>query len=55
MTYELTQRQHAQEDEDKKKKTVAFKSTSQEDELTSDEDGDIALITRKFKRFMKRK
>ena len=34
---------------------MAFKSTSQEDESTSDEDGDIALITRKFKRFMERK
>ena len=55
MTYELTQRQHAQDDEDKKKKTVAFKSTSQDDESTDDENEDIALITRKFKRFMKRK
>ena len=30
MTYELTQKQHAQEDEERKKKIVAFKSTKEE-------------------------
>ena len=35
---------------------VAFKSTTQEDESSSKkDDGEMALITRKFKRFMKKK
>ena len=56
MTYELTQKQHAQEDEERKKKIVAFKSTKEEDESESEEnDGEMALITRKFKQFMKKK
>ena len=32
MTYELTQKQHAQDDEERKKKVVAFKSTKEEKE-----------------------
>ena len=56
MTYELTQKQRAQDDEETKRKPVAFKSTTQEDESSSEEDdGEMALITRKFKRFMKKK
>ena len=56
MTYELTQKQHAQEDEENKNKTIAFKSTNQEVDLESEEnDKKIAFITRKFKQFMKRK
>ena len=46
MTYELTQKQHAQVDEEKKRRTVAFKSTNQEDESTSEEDNrKIAFVT----------
>ena len=56
MTYELTQKQHAQYYEEKKKMKIAFKSTNEEEESASDEENKhIALIARKFKRFMKKK
>ena len=43
MTYELTQKQNAQDD-------------TEEEETASDEDDEeMALITQKFKRFMKKK
>ena len=53
MTYELTQKQHAQDNEKRKRKMAAFKFTTQEDEsLSEEDDGQMALITCKFKRFM---
>ena len=56
MTYELTQKQHAQDDEERKSKIVVFKSTNEEKESASDEENEeMALITCKFKRFMKKK
>ena len=56
MTYEFPQKQHAQDDKERKTKTVAFKSTTQEDESSSEEDdGEISFITHKFKRFMTKK
>ena len=55
MIHKLSMKQHQEEDV-KKKKTIALKSTTQQ-EKKSDEmnDEEIALIIRKFKRFLKRK
>ena len=52
-------RQHSEE-ETKKKMTIALKSIVQEEEEldqseNDDEDEELALITRKFKRFMKKR
>ena len=56
ITYELTQKQHAQDNEERKWKTVAFKSNKEEEESTSNEENEeITLITRKFKWFKKKK
>ena len=59
MTHELSMRQH-NEEVVKKKKTIALKSTVHQEEESDytgddDEDEELALITRKFKRFMKKK
>ena len=55
MTYELTQNQHAQDDEERKRKIVAFKSINEEEELANDEDNkEMTFITHKFKRFMEK-
>ena len=59
MTHELTMKQHSKE-KIRRKKTITLKSTAQEEEDTekSDngkEDEDLALITRKFRCFMRRK
>ncbi|GAV80142.1 UBN2 domain-containing protein, partial [Cephalotus follicularis] len=50
MTHETTMKNH-ENVEVKKKKSIAFKALKEESE--SDEDGDIALITSQFKRFLK--
>ena len=57
MTYELNQKQNAQEEEDKRKKSITFKSTTQENESESEDENEeeLALITRKFKKFMRRR
>ncbi|GAV57705.1 UBN2 domain-containing protein, partial [Cephalotus follicularis] len=50
MTHETTMKNH-ENVEVKKKKSIAFKASKEESE--SDEDGDVALITSQFKRFLK--
>ncbi|GAV61221.1 LOW QUALITY PROTEIN: UBN2 domain-containing protein [Cephalotus follicularis] len=50
MTHETTMKNH-ENMEVKKKKAVAFKASKEDSE--SDEDGDVALITSQFKRFLK--
>ena len=57
MTHELTMKQYSEE-EIRRKKTIALKSTAQEEEdieksENSDKDEDLALITRKFRCIMK--
>ena len=58
MTQEITMTSH-QDVKDKKKKSIAFKvSTNDKEEVEeeineNEEDGDLALIIRKFKKFMK--
>ena len=58
MTYELSLKQKTV-DNDKKKKAIAFKSTTKEESSDESEeeadDDETALITRKFKRFMRKK
>ena len=59
MTHELTMKQHTEE-ETKRKRTIALKSTAQKDKDTkksdnSEKDEDLALITKKFRHFMRRK
>ena len=59
MTHELSMKQHQEEDV-KKKRTITFKSTTQLDKKSDEteneeQDEEIALITRKFKRFLKKK
>ena len=59
MIYELSMKQHQKEDV-KKKRTIALKSTAQLDEESDDteneeQDEEMALITRKFKRFLKKR
>ena len=59
MTYELSMKQHQEEDV-KKKRIITLKSTAQLDkkfdEIENEEqDEEIALITKKFKRFLKKK
>ena len=59
MTHELSIKQHQEEDV-KKNRIIALKSTTQLDEKTDDteneeQDKEIALVTRKFKRFMKKR
>ncbi|GAV93118.1 hypothetical protein CFOL_v3_36496, partial [Cephalotus follicularis] len=50
MTHETTMKNHEYV-ETKKKKTIALRASKEESE--SDEDGDVALITSKFKKFLK--
>ena len=59
MTHELSMKQHQEEDV-KKKRTIALKFTAQLDEKSDETENEeqneeIALITRKFKRFLKKK
>ncbi|KAL6313650.1 hypothetical protein AAG906_010068 [Vitis piasezkii] len=58
MTYEINLTKKLQEGEDKKKKSIALKATTKEEEdveeeKPSDEDDDLALITRKFNKYMR--
>ncbi|RVW23357.1 hypothetical protein CK203_100771 [Vitis vinifera] len=58
MTYEINLAKKQQEGEDKKKKSIALKATTKEEEEVeeekqSEEDEDLALITRKFNKFMR--
>ena len=60
MTYEINLTKKQQEGEDKKKKIIALKGTTKkeeevEEEKQSEEDEDLALITRKFNKFMRGK
>ncbi|GAV89537.1 UBN2 domain-containing protein, partial [Cephalotus follicularis] len=50
MTHETTMKNH-ENVEVKKKKSITFKASKEDSE--SDEDGDVALITSQFKRFLK--
>ena len=59
MTHELSMKQHQEEDV-KKKRTISLKSTTQLDEKSDDieneeQDEEMTLITRKFKRFLKKR
>ncbi|XP_073103323.1 uncharacterized protein [Elaeis guineensis] len=59
MTHELSMKQH-QEDEVKKKRTIALKSIASPDEETDDtedeeQDEKMALITRRFKKFLRKR
>ena len=59
MTHELSMKQH-QEDEVKKKRTIALKSTTSPDYETDEsedeeQDEEMALITRKFKKFLRKR
>ena len=59
MTHELTMKQHTEE-KTKRKRTIALKSTAQEENDSekldnSEEDKDLALITKKFRWFMRKK
>ena len=51
MTYEINLANKQQEGEDKKKKSITLKATTKEKEVEEDED--LALITRKFNKFMR--
>ena len=58
MTYEINLVKKQQEGEEKKKKSIALKVTTKEEEemeekKQSEEDEDLALITRKFNKFMR--
>ena len=59
MTYELSMKQHQEEDV-KKKRIIALKSTAQPDEESDDtenekQDEEMTLITRRFKKFLKKR
>ena len=53
MTYEITLAKKQQEKENKKKQSIALKATTKEEEKKIEEDEDLALITRKFNKFMR--
>ena len=53
MTYEINLTMKLQEGEDKKKKSIALKAITKEEEKPSDEDDDLALITRKLNKYMR--
>ena len=58
MTYEINLVKKQQEGEDKKKKSIAHKATTKkeeevEEEKQSEENEDLALIIRKFNKFMR--
>ena len=65
MTYELNMCQNEEEEESKKRKKIAFKSTikleesngskDKNEEESEDGDENIGLLTRKFKKFLKKK
>ena len=59
MTHELQVKQHVNDEESKKKKTMALKISENMEESNESKDDsddeDMALITRKFRRFMKKK
>ena len=62
LTHELNMAQREKEEEPMKKKTIIFKSTihfeesdeseEEEDKEESEDDEDMALLTRKFKKFL---
>ena len=59
MTHELSMNQH-QEDEVKKKRTIALKSTALPDDETDDtedeeQDEEMALIPQRFKKFLRKR
>ena len=59
MTHELSMKQYQEEDV-KKKRIIALKSTAQLDEEFDDtkneeQDEEMALITRRFKKFLKKR
>ena len=59
MTHELTMKQHF-EKEIRRKKIITLKSITQEEEdseksKNSEEDEDLALIIKKFRRFMRKR
>ena len=59
MTHELSMKQHQEEDV-KKKKTITLKSTAQPDKEFDDteneeQDEEMALNTRKFNKFLKKR
>ncbi|WJZ84575.1 hypothetical protein VitviT2T_004175 [Vitis vinifera] len=58
MTYEINLAKKLQDGEDKKKKSIAFKATTKEEEdvekeKPSEENDDLALITRKLNKYMR--
>ena len=57
MTYKINLAKKKQEREDKKKKSITLKATTKEEEVEeekqSEEKENLALITRKFKKFMR--
>ena len=53
MTCEINLAKKLQEGEDKKKKSIALKAITKEEEKPSDEDDDLALITRKLNKYMR--
>ncbi len=58
ITHEMELKELAEDEKPKASKTIAFKSIEEEEdseEADDDEDGDIALLTRKFKKFLAKK
>ena len=53
MTYEINLTMKLQEGEDKKKKSIALKAITKEEEKPSEEDDDLAFITRKLNKYMR--
>ena len=53
MTYEINLAKKLQEGEDKKKKSIALKAITKEEEKPSEEDDDLAFITRKLNKYMR--
>ena len=57
MTYEINLTKKLQEGEDKKKKSIALKATTKEEDVEEEKPGekddDLALITRKFNKYMR--
>ncbi|RVW12896.1 hypothetical protein CK203_106966 [Vitis vinifera] len=51
MTYEINLAKKLQEGEDKKKKSIALKAETKEEEKPSEGDDDLALITRKLNKY----
>ena len=61
LTHELTIKQRGEEQEEKEenKKSIALKASQNDSEVenleeSSDEDGEIAMLTRNFKKFLKK-